>query len=54
MVKTKRGTNRNKNLMGIHLFDPTKRQIEDAKGDAENKGFPFVYVHSTRKTIVNR
>lgn len=54
MAKTKRGTNQNKNNQGIHLFDPSKRQIEDAKEDADNKGFRFVYVHRTRKTVVNR
>ena len=54
MAKVKRGTNENKNNVGIHLFDPTKRQIDDAKEDASNKGFPYVYVHRTRKTIVRR
>ena len=54
MAKIKRGTNLNKGAMGIHLFDPTKKQIEDAKEDAINKGFPFVYVHKTRKMVVNR
>lgn len=54
MAKIKKGTNENKNNIGIHLFDPTKRQVEDAKEDADIKGFPFVYVHRTRKTIVTR
>ena len=54
MSKTKRGTNQNKNNIGIHLFDPTKKQVEDAKDEAEAKGFPFVYVHRTRKTIVKK
>lgn len=54
MVRTKRGTNANKNNVGIHLFDPTKKQIEDAKEDAAIKGFPYVYIHRTRKTIVRR
>ena len=54
MVRTKRGINRNRNAMGIHLWDPTKRQIEDAKEDAANKGFPYVYVHRTRKSVVRR
>ncbi len=54
MAKIKRGTNQNKNSMGIHLFDPAKRQIEDAKEEARAKGFPFIYVHRTRKTIVKR
>jgi len=54
MVKIKRGTNRNRNAVGIHLFDPTKTQIRDAKEDAVNKGFPYVYVHRTHKTVVRR
>jgi len=54
MVKIKRGTNKNKNNVGIHLFNPTKKQVVDAHEDAENKGFPFVYVHRTAKTIVKR
>ena len=54
MAKIKKGTNANKNNIGIHLFDPTKRQIDDAKEDAVNKGFPYIYVHRTRKTIVRR
>ena len=54
MAKRKAGTNANKNNMGIHLFDPTKRQVDDAMEDATNKGFPFVYVHRTRKTVVSK
>ena len=54
MAKRRAGTNQNKNNIGIHLFDPTMRQIEDAMEDAGNKGFPFVYVHRTRKTIVGK
>lgn len=54
MARIVRGTNRNKNSVGIHLFDPTKKQIEDAKEDAENKGFPRVYVHRTKGYIVNK
>jgi len=54
MAKRKVGTNTNKNNMGIHLFDPTKGQVEDAMEDAANKGFPFVYVHRTRKTVVSK
>jgi len=54
MAKRKAGTNENKNNIGIHLFDPTNRQIEDAMEDATNKNFPFVYVHRTRKTVVSK
>ena len=54
MVRIKKGTNTNRNNMGIHLFDPSKRQIEDAKEDAQNKGFSAVYIHRTRKLIVKR
>lgn len=54
MVRVRTGTNANRNNIGIHLFDPTKKQIEDAKEDAVNKDFPFVYVHKTRVVVVNR
>ncbi len=54
MAKIIAGTNRNKNNIGIHLFDPTKQQVADAREDAVNKDFPFVYVHRTRQTIVNK
>ena len=54
MVKVKRGTSKNVRAIGIHLFDPTKRQVEDAKDDADSKGFPFVYVHKTRKMVIKR
>lgn len=54
MAKVKRGTAKSVRAIGIHLFDPTKRQIDDAKEDADNKGFSSVYVHKTRKMIVKR
>lgn len=54
LVKIQRGTNQNRNNIGIHLFDPTKAQVASAKEDAANKGFHLIYVHRTRKVIVNR
>lgn len=30
---------------GIHLFNPSKRELEDAKDRAASHGFETIYVH---------
>ncbi len=54
MAKIRVGKPSNVRNIGIHLFDPTKKQIDDAKEDAANKDFPFVYIHKTRVVTVHR
>lgn len=31
--------------VGIHLYRPSKRKIEDAKEDAISKNFRVIYIH---------
>ena len=31
--------------VGIHLYRPSKRKIEDAKEDALSKNFGVIYIH---------
>ena len=31
--------------VGIHLYRPSKRKIEDAKEDAISKNFGVIYIH---------
>lgn len=42
--------------VGIHLLRPSKQMLENAKEDAEAKGFPTIYVHNRfpTKTICAR
>jgi hypothetical protein len=32
---------------GIHLLDPSRRELEDAIGRAQVQGFPTIYVYSS-------
>lgn len=34
---------------GMHLENPTPKELEDAVGDAEAKGFKTIWVHWPRK-----
>ena len=54
MARIKRGTNENRNNIGIHLFDPSQYQIDDAKDVAYRDGYPFIYVHRTRKVVIKK
>lgn len=50
MVKIRVTTAKRKmGARGIHLVDPTKTQIADAKERAVSQGFSTVWVHKTRK-----
>ena len=42
-------TKKKKGATGIHLVDPSKRQIADAKERAEAQGFSVVWVHKTKE-----
>jgi hypothetical protein len=37
-----------KSAIGIHLTQPSKKEIEDAKEDALNKGFKRIYIHKEK------
>ncbi len=36
---------------GIHLCNPSKRKIEDAKEDAISKGFGVIYIHKKSPSL---
>ena len=35
--------------VGIHLYRPSKRKIEDAKEDATNEDFRVIYIHGKNR-----
>lgn len=53
-IKMKRGTSRNANNLGMHLMDPTKKQVVDARKEAEEKGIPNIYIHKNWRIVVRR
>lgn len=49
MVKTKTvKTKADLSKAGIHIFNPTKKQLKDAKERAKQKGFSTVWIHKKR------
>ena len=38
---------------GIHLYNPSKRKIEDAKEAAVSKGFEVIYIHENSPALTN-
>jgi len=48
MARVLKGTHRNSCSVGIHLWKPSPKRIEDALDDAKRQGFSFVYVHKAK------
>lgn len=42
LVKARRG---DRYKQGIHLLNPTRQEVENAKGDAYAKGFSTIWIH---------
>jgi len=37
--------------VGMHLYKPTKQKIQEFKEEARNKGFKYIYIHKSIKTL---
>lgn len=54
MANLKKGTNENEGRMGIHLLNPTTRQVRLALKEANEKGIDNVYVRYIQRKVVRR
>lgn len=44
----------NDSRIGIHLLNPTKQEVTQARTDARAKGFDRVFIHLSQSQIRNR
>ena len=52
MVRIKKAKEKDKYTQGIHLYNPSEMDIENAKEDAYAKGFKTIWVHKGKKVMV--